>query len=40
MAEKLNVTEKTIKRNTARLKEKGILERIGADKNRYWKINF
>ena len=38
LAEKLNVTEKTIKRNTLKLKEKGILVRIGSDKNGYWKI--
>ena len=38
LAEKINLTEKTVRRNTTKLKEKGILERIGADKNGYWKI--
>ena len=38
LAQKVNLTEKTIKRNTNKLKEKGILERVGADKNGYWKI--
>lgn len=39
LANILKVTPMTIKRNTSKLKEKGILERIGADKNGYWKIN-
>lgn len=36
---KLKVTPITIKRNTNKLREKGLLERIGSDKNGYWKIN-
>ena len=39
LSKKLKVTTMTIKRNTNKLKEKGLLERIGADKNGYWKIN-
>ena len=38
LAEKINLTEKTVRRNTTKLKEKGVLKRIGADKNGYWKI--
>lgn len=38
LAGKIKLSERTIKRNTNKLKEKGILERIGADKNGYWKI--
>lgn len=38
-AKMMKLTEKSIKRNTSKLKEKGILERVGADKNGYWKIN-
>lgn len=38
IANKLETSEKTVKRNIAKLKEKGIIERIGADKNRYRKI--
>ena len=30
---------RTIARNIAELKEKGILERVGEDKNGYWKLN-
>ena len=40
LADCLNLSDRTIKRNTNKLKEKGLLERIGADKNGYWKINF
>ena len=38
IADILKLSEKTIKRNTNKLKEKGLLRRIGADKNGYWKI--
>ena len=30
---------RTIARNIAELKDKGILERVGEDKNGYWKLN-
>lgn len=38
IANQLEISEKTVKRNISKLKEKGIVERIGADKNGYWKI--
>ncbi len=38
IANQLKISEKTVKRNVSKLKEKGIIERIGADKNGYWKI--
>lgn len=38
IANKLDISEKTVKRNIAKLKEKGIIKRIGADKNGYWKV--
>ena len=38
IANQLKISEKTVKRNIAKLKEKGIIERIGADKNGYWRI--
>lgn len=37
-ANQLKISEKIVKRNISKLKEKGIVERIGADKNGYWKI--
>ena len=39
LANKLNKTETSIYRNIKMLKDIGILERIGARKNGYWKIN-
>lgn len=38
IAEELNITIMTVKRNTNRLKEKGIIDRVGANKNGYWKL--
>ncbi len=38
MAEKLDVNEKTIKRDVVKLKQKGLLKRIGPDKGGYWEI--
>lgn len=38
IANQLRISEKTVKRNISKLKEKGIIEIIGADKNGYWKI--
>ena len=38
IANALKITDKTAKRNTKKLKEKGIIERIGPDKTGYWKI--
>ena len=38
MIEMLDVSARTIDRAIKSLKEKGIIERVGADKNGYWKI--
>ena len=38
MAEKLNISQITIKRNIKELKENGYIERIGSKKTGYWKI--
>lgn len=38
IAEELNVTTMTVKRNIKKLKEKGIIDRVGANKNGYWKV--
>lgn len=38
LADALNVNERTIRRDIATLKERGVLTRIGADKNGVWKI--
>lgn len=38
LAQMLNLSEVTIKRNIKELKDKGYIERIGAKKNGSWKI--
>jgi ATP-dependent DNA helicase RecG len=38
LAKQLNVTWRTVMRDFEKLKVKGLLERIGADKGGYWKI--
>ena len=38
IADILKISSRTVERNINILKEKGILERIGADKNGYWQI--
>ena len=38
LAQTLDVDRTTIMRNIAKLKEKGVLERIGEDKNGCWKV--
>lgn len=38
IAENIDMTEKTAKRNLKSLKEKGYIERVGSDKTGYWKI--
>lgn len=38
LSKELEVNESTIKRNISKLKSKGILIRLGSDKNGYWKI--
>lgn len=35
---KLNLTDRAIKKNIAKLKEKGIIKRVGPDKGGYWGI--
>ena len=39
MSEKIGITPQNIRKHIARLKQKGILLRIGPDKGGYWKIN-
>ncbi len=39
LAEKLNLTLKGIDKQIKILKEKKVIERVGADKGGYWKIN-
>ncbi len=39
MVLKIGVDRTTIMRNIAKLKQRGILERVGEDKNGYWKLN-
>jgi predicted HTH transcriptional regulator len=39
MAEIIGTTTRTIERNIAILKDLGLLERIGADKDGYYKIH-
>ena len=38
IAKEMNIAIITVKRNTNKLKEKGIIERVGADKNGHWEI--
>ena len=38
IANKLNITLRTVERNINNLKQIGIIEKIGAKKNGYWKI--
>ena len=38
LSKKLKVNESTIKRNISKLRDKGLLRRIGSDKNGYWEI--
>lgn len=39
IAQKLNVSKRTILRDIKKMKEEKIIERIGSEKNGYWKIN-
>jgi len=39
MAEKLNVSKRTIEREVKQLRETGRIERIGSKRFGYWKIN-
>ena len=38
LSQKLQLSDATIKRNISNLKSKKIIERVGANKNGYWKI--
>ena len=39
LAKKVEVSEKTIKRDLQVLKERGLISRLGSDKNGYWKLS-
>ena len=39
ISEQLKISEITVKRNIKELKDRGYIERIGARKNGYWKVN-
>lgn len=39
LSEKLKISQRKIKENIAKLKEIGLIERIGSAKGGYWKIN-
>lgn len=39
MAAALHVTRRTVERHLASLKKNGIIERVGSNKNGFWKIN-
>jgi len=38
LAEKIGITKRGIEKNIAKLKEKGLLIRIGSDKTGYWEV--
>ena len=39
LAMKVGINIRNVKRNLAKLKQIGIIERVGSDKNGYWKVN-
>ncbi len=39
LSKELKVNESTIKRNISKLRNKGMLRRIGSDKNGYWEVS-
>ncbi len=39
LAEKLNTSKRSIERNMDKLKEKGIIRRVGSKKIGYWEVN-
>jgi ATP-dependent DNA helicase RecG len=39
LSNKINISSRKIETNIAKLKNMGIIERIGPDKGGYWKIN-
>jgi len=38
MSKNLNISDRAIKKNIKKLKDRGLLERIGPDKGGYWKV--
>ncbi len=38
LSNQLNISDRAIKKQLAKLKEKGLLKRIGPDKGGYWKV--
>jgi len=38
IAHKINISKTAVENNIAKLKELGVLQRVGARKNGYWKI--
>jgi predicted DNA-binding transcriptional regulator YafY len=38
MATRMGVEQRTIKRDVAHLKQMGVVERVGANKNGYWVV--
>lgn len=38
IAEKLNISPRTVEKHQAKLKDAGVIERIGGNKAGYWKI--
>ena len=40
LAKEIGVVPMTIKRNMNKLKEKGIIERVGSSKKGYWRVNY
>ena len=39
LAERLSVSRKTVASRLKKLKEKGVIERVGSDRSGYWKVN-
>ena len=39
LAMKVGINIRNVKRNLAKLKQMGIIERVGSDKNGSWKVN-
>ena len=39
LAEIIEISERAVQKNIKKLKEKGVLERIGGRKEGYWQIN-
>ena len=39
MADSIGISERAVEKQLAKLKGKGVIDRIGPDKGGYWKIN-